>query len=869
MIVKNSTINNLVASSISSGIALITNIRSSDISTSNSVISPNIITTNMSTGNILVTNLLATNFTLPNIVYSNITTSDLMTTNLVAVNSSLTNLLSTNITAPNILTTNLTAGSARIFSSVTQGSTQLLVASANITNGSQVGTLLGKNADVANGLYTWYEHVGDNNTSNHVHYDFNGANNTLVLNAQGRVGMGTNVPSDKLHVAGTLRVNTSITTPNLIATNMSIDNLCSTNSYSISAYASTLMSAANMSTAVATVSNLISTNVSTNQLRVNSTTITNGSIILDNNIGGGVIHFSDLHHSIWGRKGANGEIDVMQFREFGEIQFWNGGILTDQTLKMSITNNGVVSVANLSTTNITVNSLYLPITSDVPAIDPNMTNTLIVYEDFTGTNLRSGTTAGNDVIYIQNTGTNNGYLRLTTNVNSQYGALYWKINPGNAFSLTFDHYAGGGNGADAIDFRWGNSAFNTSEGYTIEFDEYNDRIRLLFNNNQLATYTVNNLDNQVWHRSTVSFYRNQIRLVYDGTMVINYQDTTRNVNGAFMTFYGRTGGLNNYHRIRHIRMTKLTESLWQYQENTSGNIVYQGGDVGIGTSVPSNTLHVGGTLRVNTSITTPSIVTTNISTNALIAVGNSNTIGSVFTTGGNVGVGTTNPGYRLDISANSIGDVMKISNVNTSAYGSIVYVGDQLSWYGGIGNSAAGDTDLRNAFFILGGSGSTAYFVGKTTGNWGINTKTPTNNLHVAGTMRVDTLITTQNVLTTSLTTGTLRVNSLSVTDGNMVLDNNVGGGVLHFSDPHHAIWGRKGADGAMDVMQIREFGEIQFWNGGLLNTQTNRMTIKMTGNVGIGTSTPGSILHVSNSSLTNINGTDVVFTVGGPEDTA
>lgn len=72
--------------------------------------------------------------------------------------------------------------------------------------------------------------------------------------------------------------------------------------------------------------------------------------------------------------------------------------------------------------------------------------------------------------------------------------------------------------------------------------------------------------------------------------------------------------------------------------NTIGNLFITGGNVGIGNTNPQFSLDVSGTL--------------DITSGSLIAPSNSNTIGNIFTTGGNVGINTTNPSYRLDITGN-------------------------------------------------------------------------------------------------------------------------------------------------------------------------------------------------------------------------
>lgn len=72
--------------------------------------------------------------------------------------------------------------------------------------------------------------------------------------------------------------------------------------------------------------------------------------------------------------------------------------------------------------------------------------------------------------------------------------------------------------------------------------------------------------------------------------------------------------------------------------NTIGNLFITGGNVGITNTAPQFSVDVSGTL--------------DITSGSLIAPSNSNTIGNLFTTGGNVGINTTNPSYRLDITGN-------------------------------------------------------------------------------------------------------------------------------------------------------------------------------------------------------------------------
>jgi hypothetical protein len=71
------------------------------------------------------------------------------------------------------------------------------------------------------------------------------------------------------------------------------------------------------------------------------------------------------------------------------------------------------------------------------------------------------------------------------------------------------------------------------------------------------------------------------------------------------------------------------------------------GNVGIATGSPGYTLDVNGSARATNGLFTNVTITNMIVSNNLRAIGNSNTVGSIITTGGNVGIGLTNPSALL------------------------------------------------------------------------------------------------------------------------------------------------------------------------------------------------------------------------------
>jgi len=130
-------------------------------------------------------------------------------------------------------------------------------------------------------------------------------------------------------------------------------------------------------------------------------------------------------------------------------------------------------------------------------------------------------------------------------------------------------------------------------------------------------------------------------------------------------------------------------------------------------NITSSTLNVNFITSANALITS-GIVTNLLVTNSLNAIFNSNTIGSIFTTGGNVGINTTTPGYLLDIngnlrvnsnslniiSASTLTDVLQIQNTSASGASTLQFLNNSGSSRAsfGVGNSNAGQ--FQNTVFL-------------------------------------------------------------------------------------------------------------------------------------------------------------------------
>ena len=308
--------------------------------------------------------------------------------------------------------------------------------------------------------------------------------------------------------------------------------------------------------------------------------------------------------------------------------------------------------------------------------------------------------------------------------------------------------------------------------------------------------------------------------IRDGELVFTQSSTNQNpsgrirfneygsgaVSGSYMEYNGASNYFSmftnsetvNYEFLRAVRGSHLL------LQPSSGN-------VGIGTTGPTAPLHIQGgatseVLKIEADanpyarwvenganvgflqFSSSNAYLSNMSNGSLLFRTN-NTDKMTITGSGNVGIGTTNPRGKLDITNGSTGQTY--SNIS----GLLIDVnGTSNSYYG-----------LR-----VGSSTGNSHLAVTNAGNVGIGTSSPGEKLEVAGNIQA---------------TGTRSISSSFDANNYMRLESNSSGGIL------------KGTDGGVLTTLVRTYGDSYF-NGG---------------NVGIGTSSPGAQLDVVGSGLSTL----------------
>ncbi|WP_158826720.1 hypothetical protein [Mucilaginibacter lacusdianchii] len=105
--------------------------------------------------------------------------------------------------------------------------------------------------------------------------------------------------------------------------------------------------------------------------------------------------------------------------------------------------------------------------------------------------------------------------------------------------------------------------------------------------------------------------------------------------------------------------------------------------------------------------------------------------------------------------------------------------------------------------------------------------------------------------------------------EGDVIIRNQDLGSRLIFVDANHAIYGRKNLQGFADALSFYEYGHIDFYTGGPIASQVQRMRISANGNVGIGTTSIDAKFVVAGSgivqNITNLTDSDLKFWLSAP----
>ncbi len=202
-----------------------------------------------------------------------------------------------------------------------------------------------------------------------------------------------------------------------------------------------------------------------------------------------------------------------------------------------------------------------------------------------------------------------------------------------------------------------------------------------------------------------------------------------------------------------------------------------------------------------------------------------------ITPNGRVGIGTTSPGYTLDVRGE-----IALADVNSSWQTIITFQG---------GNGGGSAT---NNVYQLGVAGSANGTIGTSSfalydNNTAIQNYVQTwrngrVGIGAANTNPEATCDVYTNNFSGSVSSSNYKGIGLKISD-------NRNGGILYGYDINNAIFMRVGRDGTVDTMNYHSYNMHRFYTGYMIENQAERMRITQDGRVGIGTTDPGFPLHI------------------------
>jgi len=205
----------------------------------------------------------------------------------------------------------------------------------------------------------------------------------------------------------------------------------------------------------------------------------------------------------------------------------------------------------------------------------------------------------------------------------------------------------------------------------------------------------------------------------------------------------QTGGANGITRGLHISASIISASDWRAIETTTGSVLFNGGNVGIGTTTPSASLHISGS-----------------SGSALLEIDSPAVNNILFVTGsGRVGIGTGTPSATLDVSGSARVTTLTTVNLNSAQPTETIFIRNS-------GETIAGRIFPDGSILRIASSNGNSTINIFANGNLGINQTTDAGfRLDVNGTAR---------------TTGQHTVGTLGFTGGGSTISS-IGNSYINF----------------------------------------------------------------------------------------
>lgn len=275
---------------------------------------------------------------------------------------------------------------------------------------------------------------------------------------------------------------------------------------------------------------------------------------------------------------------------------------------------------------------------------------------------------------------------------------------------------------------------------------------------------------------------------------VNYLGFTNSTTGSAATD-GLKVGINEYEEA--LIWNHENSAIRFATNNTQRMAILNSGNVGIGTSSPSEKLHV-----VGNGLFTGGLTIGDSAADTFVTKGHTH----LATLGNNVGIGTTSPSEKLEVNGGADA-IVKITGSSTAARLDLATTTHHVFMQ-------VIESDGR--FRIYDQTAANEYLTISNAGNVGIGTSSPSEKLHVDGDARASRV----QIGSSPVATSAYFANS------------------SHFDGNSYAL--RQASDGTT-ILNSKSGFPVNI----ATNNQT-KMTILHSGNVGIGTTSPNFKLHVS-----------------------